>query len=81
MMLRSVVFSLLISLVLGNQQLTEDGNEFIINQKDYKPKKFTNFGQEWDDTWGFVRADYLPIDNTGYVEVCMWFNWSCRVYL
>lgn len=54
---------------VGKEMLTVDGRPFTINQKDFKPAKFTLYGHEFDDTYGFVSADFLPLDNRGYAEV------------
>lgn len=51
------------------ERLTVDGRQFTINQKDFKPAKFSLYGREFDDTYGFVSPDYLPLDNRGYAEV------------
>jgi hypothetical protein len=51
------------------ERKTSDGLEFTINQKDFKPKKFNMYGKEFDDTYGFVNKDDLPLDTRGYAEL------------
>jgi hypothetical protein len=53
----------------NKKEMTGDGLEFTINQKDYKPTTFELFGHTLVDTQGFPDASYLPLDNRGYSEV------------
>lgn len=71
-----VVANLAVTFAFGGgdtekERLTVDGRPFTINQKDFKPAKFTMFGHEFDDTYGFVSPDFLPLDNRGYTEVLL----------
>ena len=55
-------------------ELTQDGLEYTINQKDFKVAKFKMFGKEFEDTYGFVGPEFLPLDNRGYNEVINKFS-------
>ena len=60
-----------IAFALG-EELTQDGLPFNFNEKNYKVRKFSMYGKELEDTFGFVSSDYLPLDDTGYEEVSFW---------
>lgn len=64
-----LIATLAVAVGAESERLTEDGRPFTINQKDFRPAKFSMYGLEFDDTYGFVSADYLPLDNRGYAEV------------
>mmetsp|Transcript_24699 Transcript_24699/g.54865 ORF Transcript_24699/g.54865 Transcript_24699/m.54865 type:complete len:263 (+) Transcript_24699:221-1009(+) len=68
-MLTLLTIAVTLQVALAAERKTVDGLEFTINQKDFKPKKFNMFGAEYDDTYGFVSKDFLPLDNRGYAEL------------
>lgn len=86
MMLAQSVVLIAVLAVVGaadspKQELTADGLPFTIHQKDFKLDTFELYGKTYVDTYGFVDASMLPLDNTGYSEVSGSIPLCCMPFL